>query len=77
MLNYYDFRTHEEYLAAVKLGAKVELEVTGEAYILSPRMAEEIAKEWQKEYEEGISSALYGVRPIPGSFNRYEAYQIL
>ena len=43
MLNYYSFRTHKEYLMAVKEGAKVELEVTGEAYIILPKMAKEIA----------------------------------
>lgn len=76
MLNYYSFRTHEEYLAAVKESAKVELEVTGEAFILSPDMVQEIAKEWQKEYENKRCSALYGVRPIPGKYNCYEAYRI-
>ena len=77
MLNYYSFRTHKEYLMAVKEGAKVELEVTGEAYIISPKMAKEIAEEWREEYENGISLALYDVRPIPGAYNRYEAYRIV
>ena len=76
MLNYYSFRTHEEYIAAVKEGAKVALEVDGEAFISSPKMAEEIAKEWQKEYEEGLCIALYGVRPIAGKYCCYEAYRI-
>lgn len=77
MLNYYSFRTHKEYLAAVKEGAKVELEVTGEATILSPQMAKEIEDDWRNEYEEGYSLALYGVRPIPGSYHLYEAYRII
>lgn len=76
MLNYYSFRTHGEYLTAVKEGAKVELEVNGEASIPSAKMAEEIAREWQKEYEDKLCPALYGVRPIQGRYNRYEAYRI-
>lgn len=76
MLNYYSFRTHEEYLAAVKESAKVALEVEGEAFILSPKIAEEIAAEWKEEYENGLCSSLYGVRPIAGRYSKYEAYRI-
>lgn len=72
MLNYYSFRSHEEYLAAVQLGAKVELEVTGEANILSPEMAERIVAQWR---EEGICDT--GLRRIEGTYHRYETYRIV
>ena len=77
MINYYSFNSHEEYLTAVKEGAKVTLEVDGEASIISPKMAEEIAREWREEYDSGLCSSLYGVRPVPGKIHRYEAYKIL